>query len=143
MKLLRLHIFGEQPSIWISKQNRAVWNEAKTLAFVFSIRKSYPYMWYINVKVEYVIVIVFIHTQLYYKTRRAKVVCNTLSSLVQILSTKLIAVQQRYEAAAISIRKGLFKCTLALFDHKDLLKLKKKKKIGVFKKSGFSKNRGF
>ena len=28
---------------------------------------------------------------------------------------KLIAVHQRYEAAAISIRKGLFKCTLVYF----------------------------
>ena len=29
-----------------------------------------------------------------------------------VLKYKLIAAHQRYEAAAISIRKGLFKCTL-------------------------------
>ena len=35
-----------------------------------------------------------------------------------VFEFKLIAVHQRYEATAISIRKGLFKCTLVTADKK-------------------------
>ena len=54
------------------------------------------------------VIIVFKYTKLYNKTRRAKVVCNTLSvSLCLVWSkscqSKLIPVQQRYEAATILI----------------------------------------